>query len=58
MELNVAFHFVFEKLSVCLLDLRVYAFLEISQSQYCGEKCLRPLFNLYLALQPKEHVSQ
>lgn len=37
MELNVAFHFVFEKLSVCLLDLRVYAFLEISQSQYCGE---------------------
>lgn len=58
MEPNVAFNFVFEKLSVCLLDLRVYFSLEICQVQYCGEKCLKPLFNLYLTLPPKEHDSQ
>lgn len=53
---NVAFHFVFEKLSVCLLDLRVYFSLENCQVQYRGEKCLKPLFNLYFVSHPKSMI--
>lgn len=58
MELRVAFHLVFEKLSVCLLGLRYHFSLEICQVQYCGDKCLKPLFNLHLILPPEEHDSQ